>query len=418
MHLTIYGIGSIMSSMSKLRDNTLAVAALGHFSVDLFGGLLPVLLAQLSVIYGLSNKEIGFAVVSYTLSSALSQPLFGHLGDRVGGRLVATMGIVWIAVWMAIAGFAPNYYLLVASLTLAGLGSGAYHPQGAVSATVNAKKGSGFSIFFVGGRLAFTVAPLLGGLMFATLGPSAMGLVSILALLIALAVWNSFPAHFTGKAKSDGTSAPSVPWLSQVPLLALAGFIVSQGLRGGINESYGTYLPKLGLDQGLAPSQYGLLASAFIGGSSIGGLIGGFLADRWNKKWIISGSMLLAVPVMYAFIHSGSETRLIWALLTGALLAIPFTPVILIVQGLMPNRPSFITGVAFSFFFVSGALATALVGILADIYGLAEVMGAAAGILAIASVFSLLLPSRMGSTPRVESRAASANIPVESDASQ
>lgn len=404
--------------MSKLRNNTLAVAALGHFSVDLFGGLLPVLMAQLSVIYGLSNKEIGFAVVAYTLSSALSQPLFGHVGDRVGGRLVATVGIVWIAVWMAVAGFAPNYYLLIASLMLAGLGSGAYHPQGAVSAAGKTKKGSGFSIFFVGGRLGFTVAPLLGGVMFATLGPSAMGLASIFGLVIALCVWQSFPAHVTGKTKGGSTSTSSVHLLSHIPMLALVGFVVSQALRGGINESYSTYLPKLGLDQGLTPSQYGLLASAYMGGSSIGGLIGGFLADRWNKKLVISGSMLLAVPIMYTFIHSGPETRLILALLTGTLLAIPFTPVILIVQGLMPNRPSFITGVAFSFFFIAGALATALTGILADVYGLAEVMGAAAGILAIAFALSLLLPSRLGSTPRVQARATSANIPAESDVSQ
>ena len=413
--MTISDYGFIISLMSKLRNNTFVMAVLGHFSVDLFGGLLPVLMAQLSVIYGLSNKEIGFAVVAYTLTSALSQPLFGHVGDRVGGRLVAAVGVGWIAVWMAVAGFAPNYYILVASLLLAGLGSGAYHPQGAVTAASKTKKGSGISIFFVGGRLGFTVAPLLGGVMFATLGPSAMGLASIFGLVVALGIWQSFPAHVAEKVRDDA-SPSSVHLLSQIPMLALIGFVVSQALRGGVNESYSTYLPKLYLDQGLTPSQYGLLASTYIAGSSIGGLLGGFLADRWNKKWIISGGMFLSVPAMYAFIHSGPETRLILALLTGTLLAIPFTSVILIAQGWMPNRPSFITGIAFSFFFLSGALATSLTGILADTYGLAEVMGAAAGILAIAFVFSLLLPSRIGSASRVQ--VAPANIPAESDVSQ
>ena len=406
-----------MPFMSKLRNNTLVMAALGHFSVDLFAGLLPVLMAQLSVIYGLSNKEIGLAVVAYTITSALSQPLFGYVGDRVGGRLVAAVGVGWIAVWMAVAGFAPNYHVLVASLLLAGLGSGAFHPLGAVSAASKSKKGRGISIFFVGGRLGFTVAPLLGGVMFATLGPSAMSLASILGLVVALGIWQSFPVHVTGRAKdATDASTPSDHLLSQIPLLALVGFVVSQALRGGVNDSYSTYLPKLYLDQGLTPSQYGLLASTYIAGSSIGGLLGGFLADRWNKKWIISGGMFLSVPAMYAFIHSGPETRLILALLTGTLLAIPFTSVILIAQGWMPNRPSFITGIAFSFFFLSGALATSLTGILADTYGLAEVMGAAAGILAIAFVFSLLLPSRIGSASRVQ--VAPANIPAESDVSQ
>jgi hypothetical protein len=49
---------------------------------------------------------------------------------------------------------------------------------------------------------------------------------------------------------------------------------------------------------------------------------------------------------------------------------------------------------------------------------LAEVMGVAAGVLAIAFVFSLLIPSRMGSAPRVEARTASANVPAEPDVAQ
>jgi FSR family fosmidomycin resistance protein-like MFS transporter len=373
-------------------------------------------MAQLSVTFGYSYKEIGFAVVSYTVASAVSQPLFGYVGDRWGGRLVATAGIVWIAFWMAVAGFAPNYYILVASLTLAGLGSGAYHPQGAVSAATKAKKGSGTSIFFMGGRLGFTAAPLLGGLMFARLGPSAMGFASILGLVVALGVWQSFPTKFAAQKKASGGSAvSSVNWLAQVPLIALVGFVISQGLRSGVNEMYTTYLPKLYLDRGFSPSQYGLLASIYVAGSSIGGLLGGILADRWSKKWIISGSMILAAPVMYIFIHSGSETRLVLALLTGTLLAIPFTPALLIAQELLPERPSFITGVTMSFFFIMNAIGTSLTGVLADAYGLALVMSFAALTLSVAFVFSLLIPSELAAAPTAQP--VPVPVPVESDLS-
>ena len=410
MHPPSYYIG-----MFKIRENTLVMAAVGHFSADFFAGLLPILMAQLSVTFGLSNKEIGFAVVAYTFSSALSQPVFGHLGDRFGGRLVAAAGIAWIAVWMAIAGFAPNYYILVGSFILAGLGSGAFHPQGAVSAVSKSKKGSGTSIFFFGGRLGFTAAPLLGGVMFASLGPSAMGLASIFGLIVAFGIWKSFPARGAVKPKeSTDASISPVHWLAQVSLLALIGFVVSQGLRSGVNETYTTYLPKLYLDMGLTPIQYGLLASIFVAGSSIGSLVGGFLADRWNKKWIISCSILLAVPVMYAFIHSGPHTRLILALATGGLLSIAFTPALLIAQELMPNRLSFITGLTMSFLFICNALATTLTGVLADTYGLAQVLAAATGLLAIAFVFSLLVPDRLGATS--SANVTPQRVPSESDA--
>lgn len=401
--------------MTKLRENTLITAALGHFSVDFFAGLLPVLMAQLSVSFELSNKEVGFAVVAYTFTSSLSQPLFGYLGDRLGGRLVASAGMGWIAVWMAVAGFAPNYYILVASLLLAGLGSGAFHPQGAVYAARNAKKGSGISIFFVGGRLGFTAAPLLGSIAFATTGPSAMVFASIFGLLVALGIWYAFPSHGTTKNQGSATmSGSSFHLLAQVPMLAFLGLILSQGLRSGVNDSYTTYIPKLYLDQGLSPAQYGLIASMFVAGSSVGGLIGGFLADRWNKKWIISGSMILAVPIMYAFIHAESDWRLILALLTGTILSVPFTPIMVIAQELMPHYPSFISGVTLSFLFACGALATSLVGVLADSYGLANILSLATGILAVAFVFSLLIPSAMGAL-RHPQPASPAVLAVESD---
>ena len=61
----------------------------------------------------------------------------------------------------------------------------------------------------------------------------------------------------------------------------------------------------------------------------------------------------------------------------------------------MPHRLSFITGLTMSFLFICNALATTATGILADTYGLAQVLAAATGLLAVAFVFSLLVPARM-----------------------
>ncbi len=405
----------MIPAMSKLSENTLVTAALGHFSVDLFAGVLPVLMAQLSVSFGLSNKEVGFAVVAYTLTSSLSQPLFGYLGDRLGGRLVASGGLTWIAVWMAVAGFAPSYYLLVTSLLLAGLGSGAFHPQGAVYAARKAKKGSGLSIFFVGGQLGFAVSPLLGSMLFASVGPSGIVFLSVFGLAVAFGIWRFFPSYGTTRSQGAATmTRASFHLLSQVPVIAFLGLIVSQGLRSGVSDSYATYLPKLYLDRGLTPTQYGLIASTFLAGSSLGGLLGGFLADRWNKKWIISGSMILAVPIMYAFIHTGSDLRLALALLTGTVLSVPFTSVMLIAQELMPHYPSFISGVTLSFLFACGALSTSLVGVLADTYGLPNILSLAALVLGIGFIFSLLIPSSMGVSREPQS-AVAATLASEPD---
>lgn len=327
---------------------------------------------------------------------------------------MASLGIGWIALWMTVAGFAPNYPILITSLLLGGLGSGAFHPQGAVYAARNTRRGTGTSVFFVGGRLGFTVAPFMGGVLFATIGPPAMIFASLFGVLVALGIWFSFPDDARTTTQTSGDSfRSSLGLLAQVPIMALVGFIVSQALRSGVDESYLAYMPKLFLDKGLSPVQYGLVSSAYVAGSSMGGLIGGFLADRYNKKRIISTCLILSAPVMYAFIHAEPDTRLILAALTGLLLAIPFTPVVLLAQELMPDRLTFITGITMSFLFICGALATSLVGVFADSYGLSSILGLAAGILAVAAVFSLLIPSSLGTAPL--SRPVPVPVSVESD---
>ena len=385
------------------KKNLLLVASLGHFNVDFFSALVPILLAQLSRSFSLSNSQIGFAVLAYTLASALSQPAFGYLGDRLGGRRIAVGGIIWIAFWMAMTGFAPNYYLLVAALILAGLGSGAYHPQGVVQATtaVATKKGRGISIFFLGGALGFTAGPIVGGVMLASLGPASMIIPALLSLIVAVLIWRTFPEGRPTRARVTAAAGSAVPWLAGVSLLTLAAIVISGGLRAGVADSLNAYIPKFYLDQGLAASQYGFIASTYLLGAAIGGLIGGFLSDRYNKKIIISTALLAAIPVLYAFVHSGPEVRLPLALMTGLLLSAPFTPALLMIQGIMPaERLSTVSGLAMAYFFAAGGVGTMLTGILADANGLAWVLAMDVGVIAVAFLTSLLISNKAGEPAR------------------
>jgi MFS transporter, FSR family, fosmidomycin resistance protein len=385
------------------KTNLLFVASLGHFDVDFFSALVPILLAQLSRSFSLSNSQLGFAVLAYTLTAAFSQPVFGYLGDRIGGRRIAVGGIIWIAFWMAMTGFAPNYYLLVGALILAGLGSGAYHPQGVAQATtaVATKKGSGMSIFFLGGALGFTAGPIVGGVMLASLGPASMIIPALLSLIVAVLIWRTFPEGRPTKARVTAAAGSAVPWLAGVSLLTLAAILVSGGLRAGVNDSLNAYIPKFYLDQGLAPSQYGFIASTYLLGAAIGGLIGGFLSDRYNKKIIISTALLAAVPVLYAFVHSGPEVRLPLALMTGLLLSAPFTPALLMIQGIMPaERLSTVSGLAMAYFFAAGGVGTMLTGILADSNGLSWVLAMDVVVIAVAFLTSLLISSKAGEPAR------------------
>ncbi len=385
------------------RGRTLFTTALGHFTVDLYSALVPILLAQLSRPFHLSNTQIGLAVLSYAAASALSQPVFGFVADRIGGRLLATVGVLWCGAWLAVAGFAPSYHPLVAALMMAGLGSGAYHPQGAVRASVATagQRGVATSLFFLGGSMGMALGPFLGGQMLPAWGPHSLGLVSFLTLPVAWQVWHVFAESRRPMAGADlsargaGASKPrlGMDW-SLLPIWIAGALLVAQGARAWVSDSSNAYVPKFFLDQGLLPAEYGLIASVFLIGGSVGGLLGGYLSDRVNKKLVMSGALFLTAPSLYLFFHSPPETRLFFGFLAGLCLAAPFTPTLMILQGLMPERLTTITGLAMTFFFLAGGIGTSMTGVLADRFGLGQTMNVNTGIVVFGALISLLVPAR------------------------
>ena len=72
--------------MRLLKNSIFLAVASTHLVVDMLGSQLALLAAFLSQALSLTNVGIGMVVAGYRLSSALTQPVFGWLADRVGPR--------------------------------------------------------------------------------------------------------------------------------------------------------------------------------------------------------------------------------------------------------------------------------------------------------------------------------------------
>src|SRR5262245_22769625 len=115
--------------MKLLRQPRFLAAALSHFSVDAFNSQLGLLMALLSLSLGLSNATVGLIAFSYSMVGSLSQPFFGWLTDRYGGRWPVAIGVLWMAGFYTLVALTPGYWSIV-FLIIAALGSGAFHPAG------------------------------------------------------------------------------------------------------------------------------------------------------------------------------------------------------------------------------------------------------------------------------------------------
>ena len=80
--------------MNKQR---LFAASFGHLSIDVLNSSVAVILTLAAGTFDLTIAQIGFGAMMYQMFAAMSQPLFGGLTDKLHGRWVGALGLLWTA---------------------------------------------------------------------------------------------------------------------------------------------------------------------------------------------------------------------------------------------------------------------------------------------------------------------------------
>ncbi|HEY42459.1 MAG TPA: MFS transporter [Anaerolineae bacterium] len=380
--------------MSLIKDRPFIAAAVAHFAVDALNGQRPLLLAVLSVPLGLSNTAIGLVTTLYTFSGSLSQPLFGWLADRIGPRWVATIGVLWMAGAFGLAVSLPNYAPLIL-LILASFGSGAFHPAGAMEATLRGRQflsdreTTAASLFFFSGAAGYSFGPALGGPILDRWGPP--GLILLLLFVVPAGMYVSLrfvPLEESVEKQIDDTMPRKASSLTQlIPFIFLTAF------RSWTQTSMVSFIPKYYNDLGYRPSVYGVIVALLTAGSAIGGVIGGMLADRYGKRNVTLQTLFCAV-IPLAIFPFLSDTAWVYILLplAGALTGASHSILVVLAQRMMPGKTGTASGLILGFTFTCGALGTLISGFQADFSGFKIMFLTLAGITLIAAFLAFRLP--------------------------
>jgi len=354
---------------SLLKNVTLWSLTLGHFSVDMLGGAMPIAVGlYLKDALGLSLGQIGLLVGAYQMTSSLTQPLFGYLSDRYGGRWFAVGGLIWLAVLQGLVGFMPTFQSAVVVATLAGLGSAAFHPQGASGANIAAgdQKSAGIAMFMLGGNGGFAVGPILAALVLGAMGVRGTAVLGLVGLLIA-----PFLYFLTGRAQKQGSDKKSASWRIELnPLFtttAVVALILVMSLRAMSQQSFSSFTPQFFVDiAGFSKAEASLLSSLMLFVLAFGTLTGGMLADRIGGVKVMVGSMLISAPLMAAMFLFG-DWRAFWvAPFLGFASGAAWPPMLVMAQSLFPKNAGVGSGVALGFVFAMGGIGLQITGWLAE----------------------------------------------------
>lgn len=380
--------------MDRENRRTLIGVSIGHAAHDSWYGVAPVLLAALSGQMALSNADIGFFLLWYQAVSAATQPLFGRLAERIGGRGLAVGSILWTTFLFTLTLFAQTKAVLLICIALAGFGSGAWHPQGTVYATMAGGRRwatTAAAIFFVGGSAggAFLGAGL-GGLLLGTFGRESLLAISAITAILALTVVrHSVPRWLPTTARPSAEKVASSAsgrgfWL------VLAFLLLGIALRSLSNTSLTNYVPKYQQDLGVAAATYGVLMSAFLAANGVGGVLGGYLADKLGLQRILLISLTLSGLALFGFVHTAGLLSYALLMVSGLFLGPSHTLFVVAGQRQFPQRMAMISGIFLGFTFVSGACGSWLLGILADRVGLPAVLAILPWTLALAGLTALV----------------------------
>jgi FSR family fosmidomycin resistance protein-like MFS transporter len=355
---------------SLLRNVTLWSLTLGHFSIDLLSGAMPIAVGlYLKEALGLSLAQVGLLLGLYSLSSSLTQPIFGYLSDRYGGRWFAVGGLLWMSVLQGLIGFMPNFASALALATLAGFGSAAFHPQGASGANLAAgtRKTAGVAMFMLGGNFGFAAGPILAALALGWLGVHGTALLGLIGLLIVPLLYiltGQATAAASGEKKTANWKIELNPAFTTTAVVAL---ILVMSLRAFSQQSFSSFLPQFFFEVAkFSKAEASLLSSLMLFTLAFGTLTGGMLSDRIGGSKVMISSMLLSAPLMAAMFLLGDWRAFFIAPIVGFFSGAAWPPMLVMAQSLFYKNAGVGSGVALGFVFAMGGLGLQVTGWLAE----------------------------------------------------
>jgi MFS transporter, FSR family, fosmidomycin resistance protein len=352
-----------------LRNGNLLTLMVGHLTVDSYFGVLPVLFPLLIGRFHVNLATVGLVSLAYGGPAAVSQPFFGALADRFGTRLTG-VALGWTAVTFALVGFVPSFPLLLLLACASGFGSGAFHPMAAldVRALLPAwRRSVGMSIYVTAGTIGVAIGPLVGILLFGALGVHGTGLLVIPGVAAgSYLLWrmraNVRPA---GAAVRGGVLSRQA-----IPVLALAAVIGVMMSRSWTVNVFESFTPTWYAQLGYGPAFYGPLATTLVLASAVGTVGCGSLADRYGRRTVILGTLLLSIPAILLFTLFPGPWAFGSAILIGFLAASTAPLMLLMAQQLMAARAGLASGLVMGLGFVTAAIGVPINGRIADAIGL------------------------------------------------
>jgi MFS transporter, FSR family, fosmidomycin resistance protein len=374
--------------------------SLVHLLNDSMQAVIPAILPILKDTMNLQYYQVGLIGFVLNMTSSVMQPVFGLYADKRPTPALLPLGMAASFLGMVGLGLAPNFWIVLLSASLVGIGSAVFHPEGSRVAYMAAgpRRGLAQSIYQVGGNAGQSLAPILTMLIFVPLGQVGVlwfTIVAACAILMQVYVASWYRTELAAGAavkKKAVTARPSLARRKSIAfaIVTLIFFVFCRSwYHGAISVYYPFFLIEhRGLDvQAAQPFIF-----LFLAAGAAGTFFGGPLADRFGRRNILFFSMIGAAPLALLLPYADTFWAYPLLLVNGFILMTSFSVAVVYAQELVPGHIGTVSGLIVGLAFGMGAIGAVALGNLADWMGIGFVMKAAS-FLPLLGIVSILLPS-------------------------
>ena len=368
---------SSFGNMQRTVFRVLGAISFSHFLNDMIQSLILAIYPLLKGTFQLTFAQIGLITLTYQVTASLLQPMVGFYTDRHPKPHSLAFGMGCTLVGLLVLASAQNYGTLLLAAALVGTGSSIFHPESSRVARMasGGQHGLAQSIFQVGGNTGSAMGPLLAAWIIIPQGQKSVAWFSLAALLAILVLWqvgtwykrrHSSIGH---QRRSHNGLHPTLPTRTVVlSMLILLVLIFSKYFYLSSLSSYYIFYLIHRFHLSVQSAQIHLFA--FLFAVAIGTVMGGPIGDRIGRKRVIWFSILGAAPFALVMPYANLAWTGILAFIIGLILASAFSAILVFAQELIPGKVGTVSGLFFGFAFGMAGVGAAVLGRIADQYGI------------------------------------------------
>lgn len=294
-----------MSCFKRLFPGLLPLFVISHFTHHLLTAIPVPLSPMIRSEFALDYAQSGWVISAFSLAYGFGQLPAGWLSDRIGPRILITVGISGMAVAGLLVGFSKFYLMILCFLVMMGLMGGCYHPAAptAISAFVEQKKrGQALGLHNIGGGASYFISPILA----TAIASKWSWRGAFISLAIPTMILGTIPFVLLGRESSktqlarpaDTTDSGVSPHVGRT--LHLASFLILSMVAGALFVSIISFIPLYAVDNlHVSKKTVGVMLGVIYAAGLWVGPLAGNLSDRFGRVPLLLAVSFAGGPVCY-----------------------------------------------------------------------------------------------------------------------